>query len=85
MKPKTYCFNGKQFLNTLSRYSFLAAVNAIVLFFALPLALLMRLRSQVAFSDSSAKATMIETVRSQLGMDNVVIYAILAMVLAFVA
>ena len=45
MKSKASWFNGRLFVNTLSRYGFLAVINGIVFFFALPLAMLVMLRN----------------------------------------
>ena len=45
MKSKASWFNGRLFVNTLFRYGFLAVINGIVFFFALPLAMLILLRS----------------------------------------
>ena len=44
MKSKASWFNGRLFVNTLFRYGFLAVINGIVFFFALPLAMLILLR-----------------------------------------
>lgn len=45
MKSKASWFNGRLFVNTLCRYGFLAVINGIVFFFALPLAMLVMLRN----------------------------------------
>ncbi len=78
MKFKTSWFNGRLFANTLSRYRFLAVINGICFFFALPLAMLIMLRNDPT---NQLKPVIL----SFYGMDFTLtrLFSLLAMVMGF--